>query len=384
MVEACRSLEDPVPLDGFPRHLSNMVEANTVAEALGTALGRIAASADPMCERARGLLVALRPAVPFDGAWIAFADPRGGTYLSLASLDLDEDVVRFFGGREMADGIAATGVDRDRLPVARSDFSHPPPEQLATWSECLTPAGMHQSLSVALFARGGRHVGFLTLLSRSRSAPTRTMRRRLAALAPVLALGIDPMPCLLATTRMARGVTAGTVLRDDGQTETLPGLDGDLLLATGSPVLDVACRRLGDGSLYSSFLWPLGGPFAPDGHARITVVAAPDDVPPALVGVAMVSPAEDLRGLTPRELEVLGLVVDGCSNQEIAHTLVVAPRTVAAHIEHLLVKLGVSTRTSAAVLADREGLYVPSVPGSRPGSPAAASATASNGCPSRR
>ena len=56
---------------------------------------------------------------------------------------------------------------------------------------------------------------------------------------------------------------------------------------------------------------------------------------------------------------MLGLVVDGCSNQEIARVLVVAPRTVAAHVEHILVKLGAPTRTLAAVRAEREGLYVP-------------------------
>jgi DNA-binding NarL/FixJ family response regulator len=67
----------------------------------------------------------------------------------------------------------------------------------------------------------------------------------------------------------------------------------------------------------------------------------------------------DLHGLTPRELEVLGLLVEGCSNHEIARALVVAPRTVAAHLEHVLVKLAAPTRTLAAVRAERDGLYVP-------------------------
>jgi DNA-binding NarL/FixJ family response regulator len=72
--------------------------------------------------------------------------------------------------------------------------------------------------------------------------------------------------------------------------------------------------------------------------------------------------ADDLNGLTPRELEVLGLLVDGRSNREIARALVVAQRTVAAHIEHILVKLATPTRTLAAVRAERAGLYVPRVP----------------------
>ncbi|MET0929803.1 MAG: LuxR C-terminal-related transcriptional regulator [Aeromicrobium sp.] len=172
------------------------------------------------------------------------------------------------------------------------------------------------------------------------------------------------MSCLLTTARMVRGVTAGTVLRDDGLTEALPGLSGDLLLDAGSPVLTLARQQLGNGLLHSSFLWPRGGTFAPDGHARITVLAAPEDAPTVLIGMALMSPPRNLPGLTPRELEVLGLVIDGCSNYEISQALFVAPRTVAAHIEHLLVKLEVRTRTTAAVRAEREGLYVPSAAGS--------------------
>jgi DNA-binding NarL/FixJ family response regulator len=56
---------------------------------------------------------------------------------------------------------------------------------------------------------------------------------------------------------------------------------------------------------------------------------------------------------------VLGLLIEGCSNQQIARALVVAPRTVAAHLEHILAKLDAPSRTLAAVRAEREGLYVP-------------------------
>jgi DNA-binding CsgD family transcriptional regulator len=48
-------------------------------------------------------------------------------------------------------------------------------------------------------------------------------------------------------------------------------------------------------------------------------------------------------------------------SHEIAQALVVAPRTVAAHLEHILAKLDAPTRTLAAVRAERDGLYVPAV-----------------------
>jgi DNA-binding NarL/FixJ family response regulator len=53
------------------------------------------------------------------------------------------------------------------------------------------------------------------------------------------------------------------------------------------------------------------------------------------------------------------LLIDGSSNSEIARALVVAQRTVAAHLEHILAKMSAATRTLAAVRAAREGLYVP-------------------------
>src|SRR4051812_39696701 len=215
----------------------------------------------------------------------------------------------------------------------------------------------------------GRHVGFLALLSGSRQPPSAATRRRLGRLAPVLAHGIDPMRSLLTAARLVRGATAGAVLRRDGGCQALPGLQGDALLVARSPVLAAARQRVSDGHVYSSFLWPVGGQHAPGGHVRVTVLAAPEEVPPGLTAVALLSPATDLHGLTPRELEVLGLLVEGCSNQQIARTLVVALRTVAAHLEHILAKLGVPTRTVAAVRAERDGLYVPAAPRERPSVP---------------
>jgi DNA-binding CsgD family transcriptional regulator len=307
------------------------------------------------------MLEGLRWLVPFDGAWMALADPLGSSYRSLASVDLDAPTVDFLSGPLMARDIEITGTDQARPPLSPSDLPYPA-EELRTWAECLMPAGIYEALAHALFAPGGRHVGFVVLLSGTREPPTPAVRRRLAAQALVLAHGIDPMRSLLTVTRLVRGATAGTVLRKDGRTVPLPGMDDDPLLTVGSPVLTAARGRIADGQVYSSFLWQRGGSHAPGGHARVTALAAPDDVPAVLGGVVLLSPAPDLHGLTPRELEVLGFLVDGYSNQEIARTLVVAPRTVAAHVEHLLVKLDAPSRTLAAVRVEREGLYVPAIP----------------------
>jgi DNA-binding CsgD family transcriptional regulator len=61
-------------------------------------------------------------------------------------------------------------------------------------------------------------------------------------------------------------------------------------------------------------------------------------------------------GLTPRELEVLRLVVAGRTDREIAETLFISRHTAMKHVANILGKLGVASRTTAAALARQEGL----------------------------
>ena len=57
------------------------------------------------------------------------------------------------------------------------------------------------------------------------------------------------------------------------------------------------------------------------------------------------------RELTAREQEVLGLLAAGLDQNEIAHRLVISPKTVGTHIEHILAKLGAHSRAEAVALA---------------------------------
>jgi DNA-binding CsgD family transcriptional regulator len=61
-------------------------------------------------------------------------------------------------------------------------------------------------------------------------------------------------------------------------------------------------------------------------------------------------------GLTPRELEVLGLLVAGRSNRQIAAQLFISGKTVSVHVTNILAKLGVHSRLEAAARARELGL----------------------------
>jgi DNA-binding NarL/FixJ family response regulator len=71
-------------------------------------------------------------------------------------------------------------------------------------------------------------------------------------------------------------------------------------------------------------------------------------------------PSADPKALlTAREREILLLVAQGKANKEIAAALVISERTARTHVSNILAKLGLSSRTQAALWAVREGLAAP-------------------------
>ncbi|MEU5954203.1 LuxR C-terminal-related transcriptional regulator [Streptomyces sp. NPDC047525] len=85
---------------------------------------------------------------------------------------------------------------------------------------------------------------------------------------------------------------------------------------------------------------------------REAVAAAQADVDrPAAVPGPRGAGGAGLDVLTRREREVAALVAQGMSNREIAERLVISKRTADAHVEHILAKLGVSSRTEIAAVA---------------------------------
>lgn len=78
-------------------------------------------------------------------------------------------------------------------------------------------------------------------------------------------------------------------------------------------------------------------------------------LPPSQVLETMVEVGHE-PSLSEREVDVLGLLVQGLSNQEIAERLEISSETVKSHLRHIMRKLAVSDRTQAAVKALKQGL----------------------------
>ena len=69
-------------------------------------------------------------------------------------------------------------------------------------------------------------------------------------------------------------------------------------------------------------------------------------------------PERKTFGLTPRELEVVGCIVEGCSNRDVAKQFSISEETVKRHLSNIFDKTGVSTRLELALFAISHGVVL--------------------------
>ncbi|HIZ36556.1 MAG TPA: response regulator transcription factor [Candidatus Ruania gallistercoris] len=129
------------------------------------------------------------------------------------------------------------------------------------------------------------------------------------------------------------------------------GAAGFLLKSTGAADLIAAVHRVATGD----------GVVAPEVTRRLLAAFASSR--PGAVESATSADSADRVGapalpatLTERERDVLALIARGCSNQEIATTLVITEATTKTHVSRVLAKLDCSSRVQAAILAREAGL----------------------------
>jgi DNA-binding CsgD family transcriptional regulator len=327
--------------------------ANT-AEVLSEVAG-IAGTPGGMSERADALLAVVGKVVPFDAGWIALLPPGRRIHVPLSRRGYDDRVRSYLDSPDVLADIELTGMHRSSRPVRGPD-SPVPLSEVPGWAEYLEPAGFREGLSVGLFGPDGRYLGVLAVHTCTAVPATQEAYNLVGLLAGQIATAVDPLRSIATIAGIVHSATAGIVLTPAGTVLPLPGLPDHVLLARGSDVLEVAAAGLAEGSVHTSFLAQLPGAGA---HVRITVLAAPPDVQFFAAAVVLISPPGELYGLSPRELQVLGVLVTGASNQQMAAALGITGRTIAVHVEHARTKLAASSRTAAASRALRLGLFVP-------------------------
>jgi HD-GYP domain-containing protein (c-di-GMP phosphodiesterase class II) len=133
-------------------------------------------------------------------------------------------------------------------------------------------------------------------------------------------------------------------------------------------VMPLPARVLGSADAYQSMREPRPhrealGPeqAARELRAEVRAGRIDGDVAEAVLGAAghrVARRRDGPSGLTSREVDVLRLVSRGLSSKDIAARLVISPKTVRNHIEHIYVKIGVSNRAGASLFAVQHGLLL--------------------------
>lgn len=210
--------------------------------------------------------------------------------------------------------------------------------------EYLLPNGFHEGATSFLRTPDGDCVGALHVNWVGSRAATDERRSVLESFGPVLARASNLLQShrVVADHFFPDAHVAAFVHR---ATRPVPGREHGTLLAEGGALSQVLATS--PSPKPAKYLWiDDRGSF----H-RVHVVQCAD-------GTMVVAESEEPApfGLTPREVDVVQLMAEGLSNIEIAKRLQLSPSTISTHVEHILEKMGCTTRAQVASLSSAEGL----------------------------
>jgi len=158
------------------------------------------------------------------------------------------------------------------------------------------------------------------------------------------------------------------ILLLDVQMPRLPGLEAMRAIMNGTPTVKIllltstittqqiieALHIGARGIVLTAIRTVVSGDYWIGGKRVVNLVTALHD----LMQQAAVPPRKTY-GLTPRELEVVGSIVEGCSNRDIAKQFGLSEETVKRHLSNIFDKTGVSTRLELALFAIAHHLVEP-------------------------
>lgn len=219
------------------------------------------------------------------------------------------------------------------------DFSQTP---IAT--RHLLPAGFNEGISAFLCLPDHRQVGAIHMSWTKPSLATDERREIVDRFHPVLARAANLLHSYeIIAAQMSP--EENVVVLTAGEPQRIPGREVGPVLGRPGVLqgIDLVAGRVG----LKRYLF-----VGDDGQThRLQLISCADD----RILVTERPIASPFR-LTPRELEVVSLLVEGASNVSIAEALYLSPRTVGTHIENILAKMGCSSRTQAAAAAIEDGV----------------------------
>jgi DNA-binding CsgD family transcriptional regulator len=301
-------------------------------------------------ERLEEVLDELRRVFAFDAGIVTSANTPTGYRTTIVSRGYEDSFVGYLLSPEwQTELIEPFGMPRTGWPLRERDLPVDP-MTVRGIAEYGRAQGLYEGMVSALHTPDGRHTGFLMLSGASEEAPSDEACAVVGRLSLALANMVDPLQSARVLATTLEGDATSIAVRPDGTVTPLRTPRGSSGPALDLPVPEIVDRTLPAGRRTASFLWPRAG----GGWYSCQAFRCRDGV-----AVLAVRDADRLYELTPRELEVLTSLTSGDSNNEIADQLCVTTRTVRAHVEHVMAKLGVGSRSAAVSRALAEGLALP-------------------------
>ncbi len=303
-------------------------------------------------DRVNLILEELKALVPYGAAMLAGTDLSGDTRRSVVtsgySRRLRDYMLSAQFRLEMLDPFAR---ELEQWPIRECDLPVDP-LSIRAIAEHLRPEGHTEGMLMSLAGRGGAAAGFLIISVPDSTPPTDEAITAIAHVGRVLGNLVDPLrDARWLSSMLAKDQTAVAILPDRSLV-TLQGADQPDLADPDSPLRRALSRISGAPGTDVPFTWLDG-----DGHwFSCRLLRCRDSVT-----VVTITESAQRYGLTRRELEVLTHLSLGRTNDEIAAELVVTTRTVRAHVERVMGKLTVASRSGAASRALREGLTLPAI-----------------------
>jgi DNA-binding CsgD family transcriptional regulator len=316
-------------------------------------IGAAATSNAPVEDRSEEILDQLHRVFPYDAGMVVAARAPGTERRPVAGRGYPAPFAHYLTSPQWHQEIVEPyGVPTGGWPVREADLPVDPEgiPALATYGR---EAGLFEGLLSALITPGGAFAGFLILSWTRAETPPDEAVEVIGSIAPILATILDPLCSSRALVAALEVDSSAVAFQADGSIVTLRGTPPEELIADARRVREVIAHRFGRRGTTASFLWPRasGGWYACRAHRCYDGI-----------DVLLLREPESTYGLTPRELEVLTCLVEGASNAQIAAQLWITTRTARAHVEHILEKLKLTSRSAAVGRAISEGLLVPELP----------------------